>query len=427
MDTLQSLLVPSIVVALMYLGALAGAAVVAALNTGGRRDDVAGPDDAVSLSRFTIPVSIIVPTATDLSRVSHTIAALLGLNYPEVEVIVVVDGASGQAFESLAKDWALEAKEFFYRQSIPTAAVRRIYRSGRDPRVTLVDKATGHRADAVNCGVNIARYRYVTAISPDLTFDAKALLRLMSAPLRDPGAVLGASSHVEGVGLFERLGSARSLMASRLIWRALGRGFASPSSVHVWRRDVVLEAKGLSLTAFDPDLDLTRRAVMAAVATGVPGRFSRGADVFGQAAAGTVARGLRDGGRRTMGVLGCLRLLTPRGVRAFGASALAGFFASELLTPIAELWVIVGLTVAGALGVLPWGTLVAAVALLSFGHATVTTAALLMRGAASGSPEDGELTRLLVAGPLEFVLYRPVLAAASLTGLLPRKSAIDNL
>ena len=56
--------------------------------------------------------------------------------------------------------------------------------------------------------------------------------------------------------------------------------------------------------------------------------------------------------------------------------------------------------------------MILAVALLAFGNAAVSTAALLLRGSAAGAPEELELRRLVVAGPLEFVFYRPALAAA---------------
>src|SRR4051794_23846354 len=173
---------------LTYVVVLGIAALIWAVRAGGRRDDVADHFGAPSLSRFTIPVSIIVPVGADVLRLRRTIEAALNQNYPEFEIIVVYDSALADAPRALA-GWDLEPKEFFYRQSIATAAVRRIYRSRRDPRVMLVDKETTSAADALNCGVNIARYRYICSIDPALTFDEHALMRLMTAPLRDPGNV----------------------------------------------------------------------------------------------------------------------------------------------------------------------------------------------------------------------------------------------
>lgn len=64
----------------------------------------------------------------------------------------------------LALEWALEPKEFFYRRTLTTAPVRRIYGSARDGRLMLVDKEDGGRADALNCGLCLARFRYLASV-----------------------------------------------------------------------------------------------------------------------------------------------------------------------------------------------------------------------------------------------------------------------
>src|SRR5207244_7982184 len=130
--------------------------------------------------------------------VSPAISSLLALNYPEFEVIVVADGASRPMMDGLTREWQLDAREFFYRRTIEISEVRRIYRSGRDSSLMVIDKAAGGYSDALNCGVNVARYRYFMTVSPEVTFDSDALLRVMAAALRDPANVIGASNHVEG-------------------------------------------------------------------------------------------------------------------------------------------------------------------------------------------------------------------------------------
>jgi cellulose synthase/poly-beta-1,6-N-acetylglucosamine synthase-like glycosyltransferase len=148
MHTVEAMWAPSLVIALAYLSIVATAAIGAALRVGGRREDTVDHNDALSLSRFTIPVSVIVPASHDCGRLSHTVAALLGLHYPEFEVIVVVDGVAATALETFSREWQLEAREFFYRQTIDTSPVRRIYRSARDARLVVVDKASNGYADS---------------------------------------------------------------------------------------------------------------------------------------------------------------------------------------------------------------------------------------------------------------------------------------
>src|SRR6266540_3724813 len=109
-----TLLVASIVVSLAYLAVVAATAIVAALRVGGWREDPIDNHDALSESRFTIPVSLIVPLGEDRAdavAASRTIAALLDLNYPELEVIVVAEGLPASAWASLKTAWDLEARE----------------------------------------------------------------------------------------------------------------------------------------------------------------------------------------------------------------------------------------------------------------------------------------------------------------------------
>ena len=187
MTIAQALVVTSLWLSLVYLLVVAGTAIVAALRAGGRREERVLRDEAVSGSRFTIPVSIIVPLTGD----------------PAFEVIVVGDAAAAAQIDELSRDWQLEAREFFYRQALRTADVERIYRSAVDPRLMVIDKASGGYGDTLNCGVNVARYRYVMSVPPGIAFDNDALLRIMAAALGIPAADLApiADEHARHLAL----------------------------------------------------------------------------------------------------------------------------------------------------------------------------------------------------------------------------------
>lgn len=396
-----------IAIALAYLALLGGSIVFRALRTGGRRDDI-DEQAARAGSRFTIPVSVIVPVRA-VEDIDRVLTDTLRLNYPELELIVVASAAAeAPAFGRVATEWQLEANEFFYRQSVPTAPVNRIYRSGRDPRVLVVDKVAATRADAMNCGVNVARFRYLAVIVPGLAFDEDALLRLMAKPLRDPAAVLGASAHIERTGLFERLASVRAIMESRLFWRHRSRACGTADQVYVWRRDIVIGAKGFATASVDPAGEMVRRAVTTAAAHGAPARFYRSGEIFGRAARHSPAAALHQRGIRQRAVLRQLRLLTPRSVRAFGPRAIGWLLASTVLAPLAELTVVGG-SVAGALsGRFTWAAPMAAFAAVVLGRAIVTTAALLTRGVSPAAPDERELAGLLAAAPIETLVTRPL-------------------
>jgi hypothetical protein len=428
-----NLLTYSIALALAYLAIVATIAIVAALRAGGRREEPSEEHDGLAVSRFTIPVSIIVPVANGTTAIHRTLTALLDLNYPEFEVIAVTDGAPQALLDELAREWQLEAREFFYRKIINTAEVRRIYRSGRDPRLMVIDKnaassasargAADRQSDALNCGVNVARYRYFMPVEPGIDFDRDALLRIMRSALRDPASVIGASNHVERgtvangnrarmIALFQRLASARSLMDSRLAWRHLSTGSGPTGSVIVWRRDSVIKARGFSADAADPDIDLMFRLQTSGAESGSGGRFDRGVDVFGRVGSQSVRSAMAVSGRRQHAAMQIVGAILQARAGGLGVKTLTYFLESEILTPLAQLWIVLATIVGAGAGWFPWTSVFLAIALLAFGNAAISTAALLLRGSSPGAPEEPELQRLVIAGPFEFVFYRPMLAAA---------------
>jgi cellulose synthase/poly-beta-1,6-N-acetylglucosamine synthase-like glycosyltransferase len=429
-----------------FLVIVAAAAVAGAIARGGRRERAADAYQAIAASRFTIPVSLIVPAGESSSGVlSNAVASLLALNYSELEVVVVADSSAEGTLAALRRDWALEPKELFYRRTLHTSPVTRIFSSERDPRLVVIEKAPSGRADALNCGVSFARYRYVVSVSPDVVCDRDALLRLMSPALRDPGEVLAVTSYVErkpsAAGLhghmadaaasveetrhaewaragddYQRLASIRSWMASRLAWHQLRCGLPPRDGVTAWRRDAVMEFGGFSLEAADPELDLLVR-LQTAQLDGPTGRVVRTSEVFGQAPTLTIRGAAARAARRQRALFEALRTFRQAPSSAGGRAerrTMKIVVAVELLIPVAQAVAAV-LIVAGAMAglvapVAPWVTFL----LLAFGYGVVSASALLLRGGTPGAPSGADLKRLLIRAPLEFAVYRPALVWARL-------------
>nr|MBA3298141.1 hypothetical protein [Acidobacteriota bacterium] len=321
-----------------------------------------------------------------------------------------------------------EAKEFFYRRTLATAPVHRIYGSERDPRLSLVEKEAGGRADALNCGVSLARYRYVVPVSPGVVFDPDALLRLMSPALRDPGAVLAVTSYVERVGSreshpalggnvdnvewtkagddYQRLASIRSWMASRLAWHQLRCGVPPKDGVTAWRRDALLELGGFSVDAADAEFDLLIR-LQTIRTESAAGRVVRTSEVFGRLNTLTVARAAATAGRRRRALLEAFRTFATRPASGAGRLTMMCVLAVELVTPVAQVFVIAAVLVGTAAGWISWTAPFFVLLSLTFGYGLVSASGLLLRGGTPGAPAGADLKRLLMRAPLEFVVYRP--------------------
>lgn len=420
MDLVRWGIVGSLFASLAYLAVLCIATVVEALRTGGRGTSGSETDDALASSRLTIPVSLIV-SAGSAPDVSREIRRLLGLNYPDFEVIVVVD-APAVAVEPIQTEFELESMEFFYRRTISTAPVRRIFRSQVDPRLMVVEKEPAHPSDALNVGLNLARFRFVGFVPPGIDFEPDALLRSVAPALLDPRSVVGVSSRVEqrlgertASGFqtrVQRLRSLRELMLARLFGWWYGPTSARGPAVRFWRRDTALALSGFSSDSPDPELSLMLRLASHPGHKVVSSREPFGwVEVQSPEA---VAAAAQRHQRATLQGLQDVSKFTLEGAQRRGPLA---FFGMALVTPALHLWVILA-TVGGVLsGMLSWPGALAVLALLSFGTALLSCASLLLRGARPASPSEVELRELLLTTPLELAFSSPRIAVARLMGV----------
>jgi hypothetical protein len=382
----QALIFWSLVAALAYLATVTAAAVVLALRSAAHGAGALDDRYSFTASRFSIPASLIVPvTAADQWREAPaTIDALLALNYTTFEVVVVADELPPAPWDAFKREWELEAREIFFRASLGTEPVRMMYRSARDPRLVVVHKTPGSAADALNCGVNLARFKYVSAVEPGLAFDGDALRRAMTTPKGDPARVVGATSHVEMQGgLLQRWHSIRSLMDSRLVWRRLSAALSPHEAVVVWRRDAVEQTGGFR-DAWDPHLEMAVRLQTAAAAD-AQGQVVRTAEIFGHRRPRGFVDYVRRAIRRQRAALQVLSSM--RGAGSGARTMLLYFFVSGVLTPFAQVWTIVATAACGALGWLPWRDAALAVWLIVAGHGAVGAAARLVRGDLSPAPD----------------------------------------
>ena len=90
--------------------------------------------------------------------------------------------------------------------------------------------------------------------------------------------------------------------------------------------------------------------------------------------------------------------------------------AVELVTPVAQVFVLAAVLVGSLVGVLNWNAPFLALLFLTFGYGLVSAAGLLIRGGTPGAPVGADLKRLLLRAPLEFLVYRPALIWARRNG-----------
>src|SRR5487761_1626317 len=123
--------------------------------------------------------SVLVPAHNEAATVGESVRALLTLEYPNLEVVLVNDGSTDETLQTLVHHFELQPIYPVYRHVVATKAVRALYRSGLHPGLVVVDKDNGGKADSLNAGLNLAAGALVCAIDADTLIEPEALLRIV--------------------------------------------------------------------------------------------------------------------------------------------------------------------------------------------------------------------------------------------------------
>ncbi len=137
--------------------------------------------DALLSSSFAPVISLLAPAYNESLTIVDNIRALLGLYYPNFEIIVINDGSKDDSLEKTIKAFDLELVPFAIDYKIKCQTIRGIYKSKVKAysNLTVIDKINGGKADALNAGINIAKGDYFISIDVDSIIDPHALKKLI--------------------------------------------------------------------------------------------------------------------------------------------------------------------------------------------------------------------------------------------------------
>ncbi len=225
------------------------------------------------------PVSVIAPAHNEEATVVDNVRSLLGLEYPTYEIVIVNDGSSDQTLERLIQAFHFRKMKRVFRRVIPTKPVRGIYLSPFEPRLVLVDKENGRKADALNAGLNVARYPLFCAIDCDSIIDRDALLKMARPFHEDPDRTIGVggvvrlsndcvikNGQIEKVNMphswlarIQIVEYLRAFLGSRLGLSKIGSLLIISGAFGMFRKDVVMQCGGYDHKAIGEDMELVVR------------------------------------------------------------------------------------------------------------------------------------------------------------------------
>ncbi len=236
--------------------------------------------DETAVSSLTPPVSIIVPAYNEEAGIVESVSAMMALNYPELEVVVVVDGSKDATLERLVSHFGLVATPLVWDPEIPTRVdPRRVYRPTGSAPLVVVEKENSGRADSINVGINVARYPLVCMVDADSILDADAILHVVQPFIDDPERVVGTGGVIraangcdvalgritrvrmprEWVARIQVVEYLRAFLLGRTGWSELNSLLVISGAFGMFRRDIVVAAGGLDPSTIGEDAELVIR------------------------------------------------------------------------------------------------------------------------------------------------------------------------
>ncbi|MCX7973680.1 MAG: glycosyltransferase family 2 protein [Candidatus Aminicenantes bacterium] len=225
------------------------------------------------------PISVIAPAFNESSTIVESVRSLLALEYPLFEVIVVNDGSTDDTLEKLIQAFKLKRKNWVFRRVLSTKPVRGIYVSSLDPRLVVIDKENGGKADALNAGINLARYPLFCAVDSDSLLERDSLVKVVRPFIEEPektvasGGIIQLSNgckvkfgQVVEIGIarnwlvrFQIIEYLRAFLGGRTGLSLLRSLLIISGAFGLFRKDVVQSCGGYRCHTVGEDMDLVIR------------------------------------------------------------------------------------------------------------------------------------------------------------------------
>lgn len=222
------------------------------------------------------PIGVIAPAYNEELTIIESVEALLALHYPEFEVIVINDGSKDGTLRRLVDHYSLVPVQRYHELALQNRPIRGLYANPAYPRLLVIDKENGGKADAMNAGINVARAPLVCVIDADTLLEPDALLRVVRPFIEDPlrtvavggtiriangcriesGRVIEARLPRNILALFQVVEYLRAFLMARLGLSQMQTLMIISGAFGLFRRSSVLDVGGFSHNTVGEDMEL---------------------------------------------------------------------------------------------------------------------------------------------------------------------------
>jgi cellulose synthase/poly-beta-1,6-N-acetylglucosamine synthase-like glycosyltransferase len=386
-------------------------------------------------------ISLLVPAHNEESTVATNVMSLLQLDYPDYEIIVVNDGSGDKTMDVLKSEFSLVPFPESNPQIINTQPVLATYHSTKYPRLRVVDKENGGKADALNAALNIATSPLFCSIDADSILQRDSL-QILVRPFLDDATTVASGGTVRVAngcdvrnGYLVRPGLPKSWLANlqiveylraflfgRLGWAPMNGILVVSGAVGLFDKSRVLEAGGYRTDTVGEDMELVVRLHRYHRDHEIPYRIAFLANPTCWTEAPEDMKTLRSQRIRWQRGL-CESLLANRGLIMSSGSGAAGWLALpftilfEMLGPFIELLGYVFMIVLAILGFVSLNTFLIFVMLaVGLGVLLSVTSILLEEMSFHIYPKPSQILALFLIAFVDNLGYRQTMALWRLWG-----------
>jgi cellulose synthase/poly-beta-1,6-N-acetylglucosamine synthase-like glycosyltransferase len=319
-------------------------------------------------------ISVLAPAHNEGATIAASVRAMLGLSYPNLELVVINDGSGDETMTVLVETFALVAVHPAYRRMVETKPLVALYRSRTHPNLVVIDKENGGKADALNAGLNVAGGQLVCAVDADTIIEPEAMQRMVRPFFtRDDVVAAGGTIRIvngsrvrhgrvtdlrvprQALAGFQVVEYLRAFLFGRLGWNRLGGNLIISGAFGLFDREAAAAAGGYAHDTVGEDMELVVRLRRRAYEAGDPKTISFIPDPVAWTEAPDSLRVLgRQRDRWHRGLADVLRrhrrIFLNRRYGAMGLFVYPYFVVVELLAPVVEALGLLGLAAGLALG-----------------------------------------------------------------------------
>ena len=228
------------------------------------------------LGEYYIPITVVVPAYNEEVTIESSIRSLLALEYKLYEIIIVDDGSKDNTSKVVQNAFHMHPINRPIQRKIPCQQEEAIYESYEwKVPITLIRKKNGGKADALNMGINAAKYPYFICMDADSVLQYDSLEKIIRPVLEnsDVVAVGGVVRPCNGTEIqqgrvisyrmpkkiipcMQVLEYDRSFLAARILFDRFNGSIIISGAFGLFKKSVVIGAGGYDPNTMGEDMEL---------------------------------------------------------------------------------------------------------------------------------------------------------------------------